>query len=230
MSNVNQSKNGKFPNSKSHTMTEKDSSIGAHVESRLDEELSENDLQGIAAAGTPGNDTMKGTDGFDWMRGGDGDDSMDGGDGSDVMFGGAGSDTMEGGGGDDKLDGGMFDRADDVVSGGAGNDSFSWSTLFSGSDSFDGGTGDDEIMLDDMDKTIEDAVASGQISITLTDANGDSVAITDDMFNDNGDLVLPEGINGTLTRGGNVLTFTNVETISTTIDPRDSGEIGRAHV
>ena len=98
--------------------------------SSLNEEMSEDELEGIAAGGM----WTRGTSGDDVMFGGDGDDKIRGGDGEDVIFGGDGNDT---------LDGGFRDGANDVLMGGDGDDVANWGPTQDGSDTFIGGEGND---------------------------------------------------------------------------------------
>ncbi len=173
--------------------------------SSLNEEMSDDELEGIAAAGT-------------WIKGTNDDDFMIGGDGDDKMLGKGGEDILIGGDGDDTLDGGFRDGADDIAYGGAGNDAFNWGPTQDGSDVFIGGEGNDRIELDLFtlsEGNIQDAYNNGSIDISLTDASGNPVEITDDMWV-NGTLQLPDGSSGTITGpSGDTLTFSDVEVIKT---------------
>ena len=171
----------------------------------LNEEMSENDLEGIAAAGA-------------WIKGTNDDDFMIGGDGDDKMVGKGGEDILIGGDGDDTLDGGYKDGADDIAYGGDGNDVFFWGPTKDGSDTFIGGEGNDTLKLDlkfQSENNIQDAFNNGTLDITLFDSSGNPVEITDDMWV-NGSLQLPEGSSGTITGPeGDTLTFADVEVIKT---------------
>lgn len=117
-------------------------------------------LDGGAANGDDGNDTLTAsgtqanlhggagddhlvqgaapTVGSAWcIDGGDGNDVVDGSPGSDCLFGGAGNDVLHGNGGNDRLEGGA---GDDTLDGGDGNDSLEGG---SGSDVLIGGPGTD---------------------------------------------------------------------------------------
>ena len=173
--------------------------------SPLNEEMSDTELDGIAAAGT-------------WSKGTSGDDFMFGGDGDDKMRGGGGEDTLIGGAGDDSMDGGYKDGADDMIVGGAGDDVFYWGPTMDGNDTFIGGEGNDRVELDLKtlsENNIQDAYNNGSIDISLFDASGNPVEITDGMW-ENGVLQLPGGMSGTITGPeGDVLTFSGVESIET---------------
>ena len=194
MSTTKKNEKGKVSENELHEQT-----------SSINEEMSETELDGIAAAGG----WIKGTSDDDFMFGGDGDDKMNGKSGEDTLIGGAGDDTM---------DGGYKDGADDFAYGGAGNDVFIWGAQKDGSDVFIGGEGDDGIRLDLKlvpENNIQDAYNNGTLDISLTDASGNPVEITDDMW-ENGVLQLPGGMSGTITGPeGDVLTFADVEYIKT---------------
>lgn len=113
-----------------------------------DKQLSDGDLNSIAAAGiyydlsgASGDDSIKGTIYSDNMQGLDGDDTMSGGDGYDLIEGDAGNDLLDGGTGNDSLYGGL---GDDTLIGGDGNDVLVGS---SGADlyKFDSSDGNDTI-------------------------------------------------------------------------------------
>ena len=64
--------------------------------------------------------------------------------------------------------------------------------------------------------TIQQAYDSGDWTIELTDADGNSVETTDDMWDENRNLNLPDGATGVITgTDGETLTFDGVETIKT---------------
>jgi len=168
--------------------------------SSLNEEMSEDELEGIAAAGA----WTKGTSQDDYMIGGDGDDTLVGMGGSDVILGGDGNDT---------LDGGYLDGADDVVLGGEGNDLFFWGPSRDGSDFFDGGEGNDDLRIDMRgtgQPSLQAALDSGYLTLTI---EGDPDFVP--TFDDQGNMVLPDGVSGTITGPtGETIRFTDVETIS----------------
>jgi Ca2+-binding RTX toxin-like protein len=154
-----------------------------------------------------------------------GDDNMSGGVGDDSVIGGAGADTISTGAGNDIIDGSVWEDggADDVAYGGTGNDMYIWTPSGHGSDTFDGGEGYDRLTLDLGDTSVHDAFNNGDIQISLTDADGNPVEITDSMWGYNGSLSLPEGVSGTITGpDGDVMTFTNVESIEGTADNSSS--------
>ena len=148
-----------------------------------------------------------------------GDDNMQGGVGDDTISGGVGADTIDGGAGDDVIEGSTWEDggADDVVSGGEGRDTYIWSPTGAGSDTFDGGEGHDRLQLDlPNGVSVQDAFNDADIQIALTDADGNPVEITGSMWSYDGSLRLPEGVSGTVTGpNGDVMSFTNVESIST---------------
>ncbi|MBU1612327.1 MAG: hypothetical protein KKC99_10840 [Proteobacteria bacterium] len=161
--------------------------------------------------GGDGSDTLIGGAGNDFLSGGDGSDTLIGGDGNDTLFGGQGSDVLMGDDGNDTLDGGFKDGANDTVFGGEGNDTYYWGNSKDGSDVFDGGEGTDtlRIDLDSGGKNIESAFNAGEFTITI-DGNPNYVPT----FDDQGNIVLPEGCSGVITGPtGETLTFTNVEYI-----------------
>lgn len=157
-----------------------------------------------------------------------GDDDMRGGVGNDYFRSQGGSDTISGGAGDDVInDRGIVLQggSDDVAFGGEGNDTYIWTPTLSGSDTFDGGEGHDTLQLDLGDgMSVEDAFNAGTIQIALTDADGNAVAITDNMWRWDGSMNLPEGVSGTVTAAnGDVMTFTNVEHINAMV-PDQAGD------
>ena len=138
-------------------------------------------------------------------------DEVSGGEGNDTIYDNYGDDTIHGGGGDDYIYG---SGGSDDVFGGEGDDTFAWNvftrTEHDSESNFDGGEGDNTIQLN----VWPDDFTDGDITMELTDADGNPVRITDDMWDGN-NLVLPEGVSGTITAGdGNVLHFTNVSTIA----------------
>ncbi|MGE4428875.1 MAG: calcium-binding protein, partial [Solirubrobacteraceae bacterium] len=147
---------------------------------------------------------------------------VDGGGGDDYIYAGDGASDIHGGAGNDTLDGGIMDGADDNLHGDAGDDMAIWGISGDGSDTFDGGEGNDVLTLDGLggNESVQDALADGEFSIALTDANGDPVELTDDMFDEYGNLHLPEGVSGVITGPhGDTLTFQNVEIIGNFQNP-----------
>jgi len=198
-------KKGKNPKEELGAMAESDSSVSIEASELLNDEMSDDELEGIAAAGS----WVKGTKDDDFMIGGDGDDKMVGNGGEDFLVGGDGNDTM---------DGGYRDGADDVAVGGDGNDTFIWGLTRDGSDTFVGGPGNDTIELDlgNNSTSIQEAYDNGDWSIEVVDASGNPVEITDDMWDEHGNLLLPDEASGVITgTDGNTMTFSGVEMIST---------------
>jgi len=95
----------------------------------VDAEMSDDELDMLAAAGTQG-DILVGDATNEYLAGGAGNDSIEGGGGNDSMFGNDGSDTLYGGTGDDILTGGTGNddmhggESNDTLTGGAGHDIF----------------------------------------------------------------------------------------------------------
>ncbi|MGL1861377.1 MAG: hypothetical protein OCC46_02510 [Pseudodesulfovibrio sp.] len=85
MSIINQFRNGKISKAELRAMAEKDPALRVEVATALNEEMSDEELEGIAAAGV-----VYGTNGDVSFGGGYGDDIIDtgiGGDGLDTLFG-----------------------------------------------------------------------------------------------------------------------------------------------
>lgn len=173
---------------------------------------------GDSIQGRGGDDTIHGGAGNDVLAGDDGNDTLYGEAGDDTLAGNAGADTLYGGTGDDVLDGGIGDRADDVAHGGAGDDAYVWGVSGDGNDTFHGGEGDDKLQLDLGwgGNTIQEAYDNGVWTIELKDADNNSIEITDEMWDGNGNLILPDGATGVITgTNSETLTFDGVERIST---------------
>ncbi len=149
------------------------------------------------------------------IRGTVGNDTLEGTDGNDYMYGDKGADSISGGDGNDTLDGGVNDHADDTLIGGEGNDTAYWGLNNDGSDTFEGGLGDDTLKIDlPYGVSLQDSFNSGDWDIEVKDAAGNPVTITDDMWDNHGNLILPPESSGVITAaGGNTLTFSGVETI-----------------
>jgi Ca2+-binding RTX toxin-like protein len=136
-------------------------------------------------------------------------------DGNDDLYGGSGEDFLYGGDGNDTLDGGVRDNADDTLIGGDGNDTAIWGLNKDGSDTFEGGQGNDTLKIDlPAGVSAHDAYNAGDWDIQVKDAAGNPVTITDDMWDNQGNLILPPESSGVITAtGGNTLTFSGVETL-----------------
>ncbi len=189
--------------------TKKDQNPNTEVNEQtesLNDEMSDDELEGI-------------TGGVSWTKGTQDDDIMFGSGDDDKMVGMGGADTMIGGDGDDTMDGGYKDGANDVAIGGAGDDVFYWGVTGDGNDTFIGGEDNDTIKLDlhtVTETTIHEAWTNGTFEIELVDGNGNSVEVTSDMWNDDGELILPDDVSGVITGpGGAALAFSEVEKIST---------------
>jgi hypothetical protein len=181
------------------------------------EEL-DNIVGGTSIIGNKDNENLSGGAGDDVMWGQAGDDTLEGLAGDDSMSGGDGADTLRGGAGDDVLDGGVGDNANDVAHGGAGDDAFIWGLSGDGSDTFHGGEGDDKLQLDLGwgTNTIQDAYNNGDWTIELKDAEDNDIEITDNMWDENGNLILPDGATGVITgTNSETLTFDGVQRITT---------------
>ncbi len=153
-----------------------------------------------------GSSRIRGTNDDDVIMGTGGNEFIDGKGGEDFIYGGAGNDT---------LDGGYKDDADDTLIGGDGDDTAIWGLDYDGSDTFEGGQGNDTLKIDlPIDVSAQASYNAGEWDIQVKDAAGNPVTITDDMWDDNGNLILPPESSGVITAaGGNTLTFSSVETI-----------------
>lgn len=145
--------------------------------------------------GAAGDDHIRLGQGFDFAQGDDGADDIDGGDGADQLYGGAGDDTLQGGAGD---------GAADYAQGDAGNDTFVWAPG-GGDDRFHGGEGQDTIRLHGVTM---DALKAGldlwNPGLTLDrDATGALIFLDA--------AGQPVSVSGTLTLGGQTLSFEGVE-------------------
>ena len=113
--------------------------------------------------------------------------------------------------------GGMAAAVPTCSWGGSGDDSCLWRGHGEGNDFFHGGEGEgkDTIRLWNLGETLEQNWERGDLNLALTDADGNNVDITADMFDSHGNLNLPEGLSGILTGPmGNTLTFDRVEKIT----------------
>lgn len=166
--------------------------------SSLNEEMSDDELENIAAAGI-----IRGTTDDDIIFGTSGNDILGGFGGEDILFGGDGNDT---------LDGGLRDGANDVLMGGDGDDVAFWGPSRDGSDTFIGGDGHDQLRLDlygTGHSSPQSAFESGYLTLTI---EGDPDFIPE--FDAQGCLILPEGASGIITGPtGETLTFEGVELI-----------------
>lgn len=199
MSIINKFKSGEITAGELRDMAAKDPALRAELSSFLDEELSDDELMGVAAAGA-------------WLKGTNADDFIVGGDGRDRLYGGGGEDVLMGGDGSDTLDGGFRDNASDVLMGGDGNDVAIWGPSKDGSDFFDGGDGYDLLKVDltaTGHDSIQAALEGGYLTLSIA---GDPDFVP--AFDENGNLVLPEGVSGQITGPtGESMTFTDVEKI-----------------
>lgn len=160
---------------------------------------------GTVHVGNSGAERIVGSNGADLLLGNGGDDAIAGGGGNDQIDGGMGRDVLQGDAGDDRLSGGTGDRAGDVAFGGDGNDSYTWSPG-DGNDNFRGMAGQDTLSLPTM------SLGQLQGALHLTNnglsmqVSGNSVSFTDASGR-------PASFGGTITYGGETLTFTEVERI-----------------
>ncbi len=199
---------------------------------RLDDDDLQRVVGGAAQDGTPGNDVLAGTEHSDFIYAGEGDDVVSGG-GNDAAGGqfmtfgilatlipqhladllpnelSAGSaegiDVLHGEGGNDTMDGGTGDRGVDFSAGGDGDDTYIWAPG-NGSDVFLGGDCHDTLRIAGMTLSelrsalnIEGApltMSESPNGITFIDGNGN-----------------PASLSGTISFGGEVLRFTDIERI-----------------
>ncbi len=136
-----------------------------------------------------GNDTVFAGAGDDFIAGGLGNDTLTAGTGTDTIFGGAGVDELYGGGDDDLLVGGA---GNDIQDGGAGDDIFELGDGF-GVDNITGG------------ETAED------LSDPTNGDQGDQIDASDMTTDVVLNFINPE--DGTLTSGGNIATFVEIEDV-----------------
>lgn len=165
-------------------------------------------INSVTLNGHAGNDTLTGTSLGDTLNGGDGNDTLDGLAGDDHLVGGNGNDTLVGGIGDDFIDTGLNDDvvsfsgtgnlgSDAIIQAASGNlDTLVFSNL--------GGA-----ITIDIGTTALQVVRAGQLSLTLSDANGfDNVqgtAYADTIYgNSGGNSLMGNGGNDIIYgRGGN---------------------------
>ncbi len=138
----------------------------------LDEEMSDDELEKLAAAGIPGQNFI-GDDRNNGFYGTAGDDVMEGEEGNDYLFGKAGDDTLDGGAGDDRIVGGA---GNDSITGGAGNDLMAGGT---GHDVFifDGSSGNDTIAdFNPLEDRIEfEGVDINEVTTSYDPVTGNSI-------------------------------------------------------
>lgn len=138
----------------------------------LDEEMSDDELEKLAAAGIPGQSFL-GDDRNDVFFGTAGDDEMEGEEGNDYLLGNAGDDTLDGGAGNDRIVGGT---GNDSITGGAGNDLMAGGT---GHDVFifDGSSGNDTITdFNPLEDRIEfDGVDMSEVSMSYDPVTGNTI-------------------------------------------------------
>ena len=163
-----------------------------------------------------GNDTILAGEGNDLVFAGTGNDTLFGGAGDDTLFGQAGRDTLYGGDGNDIVDGGDGGTEGDTLYGGAGNDQIIGDD---GADLIAGDAGNDTIYANGGDDTITvadgfgvDTVSGGEANETLGDTL-DASALTQGSVLDLSAGIAGNPEDGTLTSGGNTVTFTEIERI-----------------
>lgn len=115
--------------------------------------------------------------------------------GNDTVTGGSGTDRMDGGSGDDLMAGGA---GTDSVSGGEGHDTILWSPE-EGNDVLNGGEGVDTLRLEVTGMSLQDVLGA----LTLAPGSAQPQIV-------DGVMVLT-GVSGTLTIGGETLTFSGFE-------------------
>jgi Ca2+-binding RTX toxin-like protein len=155
-----------------------------------------------------GNDFIAALGGDDIVYAGEDKDTVEGSFGKDVLYGEEGNDYLKGEQDDDALHGG---EGDDVMTGGtgideahggAGDDMYTWDPRFDGNDFFSGGEGKNAIRIDWINGLDSRHEFTFQI-------NGEDKGTWVD-----GDLVFKGPVSGSITVGGNTLTFMNVERIT----------------
>ncbi|NKE46946.1 hypothetical protein HB662_19355 [Roseomonas frigidaquae] len=153
--------------------------------------------------GTAGDDSMRGGSGRDMLFGHEGQDTLLGGSGNDAMDGGDGADLMSGGSGEDLMEGGRGDGDSDSLFGGEDGDRLFWQPG-NGNDFFDGGDGRDMLWLTGVG--VQGLLAGLQLddpSVRIN-VNGNQVSFSD-QFGE------PIGVSGSVTVGGERLSFTSIE-------------------
>jgi hypothetical protein len=101
------------------------------------------------------------------------------------------------------MDGDFRDGADDIAIGGEGKNRLVWGLTNDGTDT---------LLLDSINTNVKQFYDSGNIDIQVPDDNGKPLEITDDMWDDHGNLRIPPGISGVITGPtGNTMTFTSIE-------------------
>ncbi len=177
--------------------------------------------------GDEGNDELRGGEGRDTLWAGNGDDTVEGGAGGDFVMGDVGQDQIAGGAGDDSLAGGLGhdtlqggegndllwggaqgwpDRAADLLDGGSGDDELLWRPG-EGNDTLDGGTGRDALTM--VGVTWQQVVAGLELltaGVNVQIGQGGFITFTNSAGQ-------PLGVSGTVTLGGETLTFRGIETI-----------------
>jgi len=153
-------------------------------EGGVDDQLSDDELHSIAAAGTPGM-TWAGDDQGNIFYGEEGDDLIEGNGGNDFLFGHGGADSIDGGSGNDYIVAGSGDdtlvggEGDDTLVGGAGGDVFIFDSN-SGNDTIaDFNPLEDRLQFEGVDQSeittvFEDGntiISFGDTTITLVGVN-----------------------------------------------------------
>ncbi len=158
-----------------------------------------------------GNDELSGGEGNDTLLGNDGDDTVSGGSGDDAVIGGAGDDDLTGGDGDDII---LAGAGSDIATGGAGDD-----TLSSGGGSDELFGGDDQ---DVFYGTPGDVVVGGEggVDFDTLIVNGPAEIdyVDDDPATEAGTVYY---LDGDGVRTGDILTFSEIETVTIRILPGD---------
>ena len=145
--------------------------VGGHA---TNDAITANSFENVI--GTAHDDVLTGNDEDNMLTGGDGDDELVGGAGDDTLSGGAGEDDLEGSAGDDTLEGGA------------------------GADELDGGddaaTGENTLSYASSDAGV--AVNLTSASVSGGHAQGDEIAVYDDIDHDGDELTDSDGDNNNL--------------------------------
>lgn len=138
----------------------------------VNEEMADDELEMLAAAGIPGQQ-YTGDDNPNYFPGTVGDDTVEGEGGNDILRGNAGDDIIDGGAGNDRLYG---DAGNDRIIGGEGNDILIGGT---GGDVFvfDGSSGDDTIAdFNPLEDSLEfNGVDPSDITTRFDESTGNTI-------------------------------------------------------
>lgn len=140
--------------------------------------------------GEAGNDSLRGGIGADLLDGGDGNDELYGDFGNDTLTGSIGNDTLYGIEGSDSLDGGA---GDDLMKGGIQDDSLKGGI---GNDTLEGGVGNDRFIYargDGSDRVVDDGPNAYLDTDRLVFTDVASTEVTYMRFNNNLQIILPDG-------------------------------------